>query len=102
MSPIVTQTTTHEPMIINYPKIIWSEDKIPNASAITKEHVGLRSVYSIFITTTILLALFFTASLVLTIIGQYFLDWGSALLGLLGSTGLAFVGWFSKRQVQRS
>ena len=102
MSPIVSQTTINQSPIMSYPKIIWNEDTIPNASPITKEHIGLRSVYSLFITVTILLALFFTASLVLTIIGQYFLDWGSALLGLLGSTGLAFVGWFSKRQVQRS
>jgi len=100
MSPIVTQTTTQS-LITGYREMVWDEYTIPSATVITRERVGVLSIYSLFITVTILLALFFVASLVLTLTSQYFMDWGSAFIGLLGSSGLALVGWYSKLQIRK-
>lgn len=61
----------------------------------------LLNIYPIFICTTSILALFFAVSLVATLTSQYFLDWASALVGLIGTVGLTFVGLFSKRQIRK-
>lgn len=56
-------------------------------------------VYNILIIVMSILAVFFAVSLWLAVTSQFMLDWGSALVGLLGTTGLAVVGWLSKRQI---
>ena len=61
----------------------------------------LLGVYPVFLCVGVALALFFLASLVLALTSQYFLDWGSALIGFLGSAGLAVVGWFSALQLRK-
>lgn len=74
--------------------------KADQVSSITKKSTRLLSVYPIFSALASLLAVFFAISLVLAFTTQYFLDWGSALVGFLGTAGLAVVGWFSKRQIE--
>ena len=73
---------------------------LPQVSPSTKRAVKLLAVYPIFSALASLLAIFFAVSLVLAFTTQYFLDWGSALVGFLGTAGLAVVGWFSKRQIE--
>lgn len=65
-----------------------------------KKSTGLPAVYNVFLVTAALLAVFFTVSLVLAFTTQYFIDWGSALVGFLGTAGLAVVAWFSKQQIK--
>ena len=100
MSSTITKLGTWNPIATPY-QTIWNQDTIPYAVLDAKEHSGLLSVYNIFITFTIVLVLFFAVSVVLTITGQYFIDWGSALIGLLGSGGLVLVGWVSKLQIRK-
>ena len=71
--------------------IQWPEDEIA---------ASLLSVYPIFLALASLLAVFFAISLVLAFTTQYFLDWGSALMGFLGTAGLSAVAWFSKREIE--
>ncbi len=61
----------------------------------------LLSIYPMFICITSILAVFFAASLVATLTSQYFLDWASALVGLIGTAGLSLVGLFSKLQLRK-
>ena len=72
----------------------------PRVSSSTKKSTRLLAVYPIFSALASLLAIFFAVSLVLAFTTQYFLDWGSALVGFLGTAGLAVVAWFSKRQIE--
>lgn len=99
MSSTVTQIGTWSVPSTGY-QAIWNEATIQDAVSESREHAGIFSVYTIFISMTVILVLFFATSLVLTITTQYFLEVGSAIIGLLGSTGLALVGWFSKRQFE--
>ncbi len=69
-------------------------------SSSTKESTRLLSVYTIFSALASLLAVFFAISLVLAFTTQYFLDWGSALVGFLGTAGLSAVAWLSKREIE--
>lgn len=69
-------------------------------SSNTKRFTGFMTVYNTFLVAAALLAIFFALSLVLAFTTQYFLDWGSALVGFLGTAGLSAVAWFSKREVQ--
>jgi len=55
--------------------------------------------YALFLTSTTLLALFFAVSFVYSLASPYFLDWPSALVGFIGTAGLALVGWASKLQL---
>ena len=88
--------------------IKWADAKIsdiafgdlPSVSPSTKTAVSLLSVYRIFLALASLLAVFFVVSLVLAFTTQYFLDWGSALVGFLGTAGLSAVAWFSKREIE--
>jgi hypothetical protein len=57
-------------------------------------------VYNVFIAASMCLAFFFTISLILSFATNYFLDWGSALVGLLGTAGLSVVAWLSKKEAQ--
>lgn len=98
MSSTLTQIGNWSAPNTGYP--IWNEATIQDAVLESKEHAGIFSVYTIFISITVILALFFATSLVMTITTQYFLELGSAIIGLLGSTGLVLVGWFSKRQIE--
>ncbi len=68
-------------------------------SSSTKKSTRLLAVYPIFLSLASLLAVFFAVSLVLAFTTQYFLDWGSALVGFLGTAGLSAVAWFSKKEV---
>jgi len=56
--------------------------------------------YPVFVTSAMLLAIFFAVSFVIALTSEYFLDWASALVGLLGTAGLALVGWFSRLQTR--
>ena len=66
----------------------------------TKRSARLLAVYPAFLVTAALFAGFFAVSLVLAFTTQYFLDWGSALVGVLGTAGLAVVGWLSKQEIE--
>lgn len=73
----------------------------PQVSPTTKKSTRLVAVYPIFCVASALLAGFFAVSLFLAFTTQYFIDWPSALVGFLGTAGLAVVGWFSKRQIEK-
>lgn len=62
--------------------------------------IAIPTAYPAFIWITTVTTVFFAISLVLSLTSQYFLDWGSALIGLLGAGGLALVGQLSKRQIR--
>ena len=98
MSSIVTQVGIFQQPVGH--KVVWNQRTINNVVVKPKDHSDILSIYSIFLCATVILALFFTVSLVLSLTTLYFLDWGSALLGMLGCIGLALVGWFSKRQIR--
>jgi len=93
-------------LVLAYPDTVYlgyerlSEDAIPSAVLKPRQKLSRLSVYPLFICATTLLAVFFGISLILALTSQYFLDWGSALIGFLGTAGLALVGWFSKRQIR--
>lgn len=70
------------------------------ASRGAKRLARLLIVYNAFLVIAALLAGFFAVSLVLAFTTQYFLDWGSALVGFLGTAGLSAVAWFSKREIE--
>lgn len=87
----------------------WGEDQgIYTVSPIIEYDISQKAVaytkpmgiYSAFIVLTALLAVFFAVSLGLALSTQYFLDWGSAVIGLIGSVGLVFVGWYSIIQIR--
>ena len=89
-------------------EIQWAEDDFADmpslvrlqVSSRTKKSTRLLAVYPIFLSLASLLAAFFAVSLILAFTTPYFLDWGSALVGFLGTAGLSAVAWFSKREVQ--
>lgn len=72
----------------------------PQVSRSTKRSMRLLAAYPVFLVTAALFAGFFAVSLVLAFTTQYFLDWGSALIGFLGTAGLSAVAWFSKREIE--
>lgn len=90
--------------IITYTQESFIE--LPEFQSIRAIHEGkIRSkmfltVYPMFIGITSILALFFAVSLIATSMTQYFLDWASSLVGFIGTFGLVFVGWFSRRQIR--
>ncbi|MFC1929500.1 hypothetical protein ACFLW6_01335 [Chloroflexota bacterium] len=84
--------------------LIETEEKLAHHTMLKKgeeQNPAFLAIYPTFILISTLLTAFFAVSLILTFISQYFLDWGSALIGLLGSAGLALVGWFSKSQFRK-
>jgi len=72
----------------------------PQVSSSIKKSTRLVAVYPVFLIAAALFAGFFALSLVLALTTQYFLDWGSALVGFLGTAGLSAVAWFSKREIE--
>lgn len=100
---MTTRTTTAE-HYTKWPKVdITNMPSSGQSKALTsaKRHSKLLAIYPVFFVATALLTIFFVASLVLAFTTQYFLDWSSALVGLLGSAGLWAVAWFSKREIER-
>lgn len=106
MSSVVMAPVKAESYTESYTK--WVEDDFADipflgrlqVSSSTKKSTRLLAVYPIFLSLASLLAVFFAVSLVLAFTTPYFLDWGSALVGFLGTAGLSAVAWFSKREVQ--
>lgn len=76
------------------------EEVEPYEDVVTRKkgYRGVLIIYPIFTGITILLASFFAVSLYLALTSQFILDWGSALVGFLGTAGLAFVGYLSTRR----
>jgi len=95
MSSIATGT-----LIWDQPMYEWKEANIVSVNQTYREGISPISICNIFIAVTSLLFIIFGVSLICALVNpSYFLDWGSAFIGSIGSIGLAIIGWFSRRQL---